>query len=270
VRGTIGLSETELVLSDENLYGFDYDTTLRVTLDYGVLASASEDTVRTNRANLLYWGGVYLSFVTANPVDENTYDITGIIAGLRGSDNVASVTSEVRVVAITDNTGAVLSSVKRVAWDRSRLGVPVTYEIYSSANINRTSGDVDFIAQGNSLRALSVTPEIVKSPDGADGYYVVFYGRTRYPAGIDYFWNTGGAVRQSDPLSFRIRLYDGVDLVDTRVVVPVGDDSGGRVTVNYTEAELTSAFGSVPLTLTGDVVQNGIYGQGQLREFKEI
>lgn len=265
-RGTVGVSNTSYAYDDAALYSFDYATTLRVTLDFGSLASISESDFIEKQANLLYWGGTYLTFITATPVSPLVYDITGLIPGLYGSDNVRTIANGSKIVKVLDENGVRTSSVVGVGLSVAKLNQTITYEAYSSADTRKTTGDVSLMINGITLKALAASPFVVRGGDGAGGYILKFFARTRYPESAYGYWMSGVPVQFSDPLTFSVKLYDGVTLKDTRVVT----STTAEFDVVYTMAELVTIFGSVPATLSGTIVEAGKYGDGFVRSFNGI
>ncbi len=78
---------------------------------------------------------------------------------------------------------------------------------------------------------------------------------------------SGAPLRWSDPLTFVVRLLDGVTVVNSRTV----NGTGGEIQEQYTEDELEDYFGGpVPDTLSGDIVQQGTYGPGYPRNFASV
>lgn len=262
LRATVGISATDYVWTDADLFAFDYVTTLRVYLQSGVLASASEDAVN-DKANLLYWGGTYLSFTTATPLGDGEYEITGLMPGRKGSDFIQDIPAGATVVKITDENGNLDHALKTVAVALGKLNVPITYEGTGIRNTAKTTGEMNLTVQGVTLKALSVSPEIRKEDDGAGGYTLRAFARSRFAEAEEATWASGVPMRWADPLSFTIRLLDGAEVKDIRVVTP----SAGEIEWTYEEADLIAWFGAVPLTVSGDIVQNGTYGPGFTREF---
>jgi hypothetical protein len=273
IRGSVGETVTSYTYGDDDMYGFDYDTTLRVTLYSGELVSAdSEDDVTTKHCNVLWWGGTYLAFVAATPVaptggiPAGTYDITGIMPGLRGSDYVRTIASGATVVKITDEFGVFDPGLYFAPIPISRVRVPLQYRMIMIADNSKTSDYVDFEVTGNTLVPIAPSSGILKGSDGAGGYVVKVIGGTRYAESYDAFWANGTNIRQSDPLQFTMELLDGSDVVATKTVTP----STPEADFVWTAAELTTAFGSVPGTLTGNVWQAGTFFDGRKRSFTAI
>lgn len=261
-RGKIGKTVTAYNYSPFDTAYFDYQTTLRVNLDYGELVSASEDDVR-NGANVLYIRGAFVAFVTATPLGNGTYDLKGLLPGLLGTDFVGNFPVGSRVVKMTDHTGALEPSVKPVKWTRRFLNREGNYRVFSARDTTISSDDMTCALTGENLRALSVSPWITRGSDGSGGYILKFFGRSRYPSAGEDYWQAGFPVRHADPLSWTVRLKSGSAILDERVVSSLD----AEVSVNYTQSELTAIYGSVPAKLNGEVFQNGTYGSGRARPF---
>lgn len=264
-QASVGTSQTALTFVAKDSACFDYSKTLRVKLSNGALVSASEEAVRSG-ANVILLGQMFLSFVTAAPLGGGVYDLTGILGGLYGTDAGAVYPVGTRVVKITDNNGFADNGVVPVQWVRRFVGSPTKYRSYSAENPDEISDELLLTLTGENLVPQAVSPWITKGSDvEGTGLLLRFFGRSRYPETGRDFMQAGISIRHADPLSWTVRLIgDDTAVLDERTVSSLD----AEVTVHYTEAELIVIYGTVPITLKGEVFQNGTFGMGRVRSFE--
>jgi hypothetical protein len=270
IETVVGTTETEYTFEDADLYGYENVATIRVQLESnGTLVSSDEVRVG-KKANVGYLetadGGIYFSYVTATPVvgQVGAYDLTGIIPGRKGSDYVREIPEGSKFVKITDENGNFSPGLKRVTVPLPKIRVATTYDAYAIMGNNEPVLDIETNFAARTLIPLQVSPTVSIEDNGAGGYILRAHARTRYAESEESYWVSGIPVRWSDPLAFRIRLKDGSTVVNTRVVTASDD---GEIEDNYSAANLTSYFGSVPSSLVGEIEQIGTYGTGFVREF---
>ena len=263
LRGTVGVTGAAFAYTQDELGGFLYDRTLRVTLDAGSLASVTEDAVN-NKANILWVGGVYIAFTTATPVSTRVYDLSGLLVGLYGSDFLAPIPAGARVVKISDEIGNQDAAILAVEWSKTWLRRPVTYQAASTYNPLKETGDMVVTIQGNTLKALPVDPfiELGTSSLGA-GVVLRFFVRSRLPESVSNYIYSGLPYANSDPLSCRVRLLDGANVVEERITT----SSSNEFSVIFAEEDLIISYGGFPAVISGDITQLGTYGDGFTRAF---
>jgi hypothetical protein len=271
---TVGTTLNAYSYDTSQTFGYDYFSTIRVDVGDYTLASSDEERCneRANLAILMPPGsrsGVYFNYVNAVPVagQPGVYDLSGILPGRKGSDLIRTFPIGSRFVLITDENAFRDSSLVTVRLPLSRIRVPIKYEAFG-IEAPKYSGEITTTANGNTLVALSVSPNIDRFSDGAGGYVMFFRARTRYAESEEALWSSGMAMRWSDPLNFTLRLLNGATVLHTQTVI--ADPLNGIIEVPFTQAQLQAIYGSVPLTMSGDIFQQGTYGPGEARAFLNI
>ena len=103
---------------------WDFENTVRVRINCPCLDSKSEAEV-LNGANLIYIGGEVLGFRVATLVDTNTYDLTGLLRGLRNTESfmLTHVIDEVVVRLATNLTSFANLGVDTIGGTRHYKGI---------------------------------------------------------------------------------------------------------------------------------------------------
>lgn len=263
-RATLGELLTAYSYTDTDLNRVRYDQTIRVRLlGHGGLASCAQSDLQ-RRANLLALGDLIVSYVQATPVPglPDVYDLTGLWPGRYGTDWLQSVAVGTRVLKLTDEAGSLDGAITFVPVSLSKLRLGRALEVTAIDDPTATTGTLTYNLGGNNLRPPRVL-DLWKSSDGLGGLVVSCFPRTRDWDSAEAFWAHGAGARETDPRRVTIALRNGASVVDTRTV----DSATLPVVVSYSQAELTSWFGSVPTTLSGSVWHEGAFLRGQENVF---
>jgi hypothetical protein len=265
-----GVLDGTYVYTDNDLYAFDYDTTLRIVMDEGqVLGSCTEADVMDKGYNILWigdsaGGGTYVGYTTATAIDPTNFDITGLMPGVAGSDSIRSVADGARVVQITDETGAMAGGLTSVEMKRRALMGGNKYELRVRQNEQKqSSGTVTYAA--NNMKVLAVSPHITRGTDElGDGMVLKFFARSRFPESSLNYYDAGLPILQSDPLAYLVELLDGATVLDARLVT----STDSEFTVEYSDAQLTAIYGGpAPDPVVGRITGGNDWGAGFVRQF---
>lgn len=261
-----GLLKTAYTYTDEDLYAFDYDTTLQIQLDDGEsLTSTSEDLVINSRANVLWLNGTYLGYTTANAISPTLYEITGLYPGMAGSDNVRVFNINSRVVRLTDEDGNQLVSVVGVPFDDVNVNRALPYHSVSLGNARKIeNGSVTCTA--NNMRVLAPSPHVVVGSTLAGGILVKAFARSRYPDASLAYWDSKQKFKHSDPFTYTLEILSNTSS-SIRYTKKLTFSSGELEWI-LTPTEKTAVFGSVmPATVRGRIYGENDYGAGFIRSF---
>jgi hypothetical protein len=251
-QATMGRTLTDLFSGTP--YRFDRANRLTVKLSHGTLSSVSEDELLQRAVNVLaVWNGdtawEILQFATATLIGPNTWELTGLLRGRRGTAHAMRdpVPSGSRVVLLD---GALTQADVPLA-DR---GIPRTWT-YGPAAL--PSSDPAFKTRLSRLEAVALKPF---AP-------VHVRGRRTFAGDLDLTWTRQARVNATwadgtdVPLGEERELYEINILKDGSVVRTIsGLTSPAWV---YSAADQTADFGTPQSTISLRVYQiSGLVGRG--------
>lgn len=217
---------------------FDEANTVTVVVRSGSLSSTTRDQVFAG-ANAALLGSEIIQFRTAELIGTNTYRLSGLLRGRRGTEwAMADHTASDRFVLLNEST------IYRVSRSLPQIGDDYYRSVANGGSLEDAPSQL-FTNTGAALRPLSPV-HLVATPDGAD-FVLTWVRRTR----IGGAWMDGIDVPLSEASeSYRVRLLDGSGaVIDEQLVTSptatVG--SGASVEVAQMSASVGAGF---PATLT--------------------
>jgi hypothetical protein len=244
---------------DKDVYRF-VDETFQVTIANGIdeFESVTDADVLAGR-NLLaivHTDGSLelLQFGTVTVISEYVLELGRLLRGRRGTDAMASGHSVGDYVYLLDAAWVdkFSQAVANVGSAQSYRGVTIG-QLYEDANSK------SFTDTGRDLKPYAPT-HISYADDGASGLDISWFRRTRI--GGEQDWLLSGDV----PLSEASESYE-VDILDGPGGSVLRTLSSTSETVNYSNANIVTDFGSLPANLTVIVYQiSAVVGRGFGRE----
>lgn len=247
--------------NESHIGQFNEEMTIRVELDgFGELRSTTPS-LASQDANLLAIGDLLVTFLDAEPVEENVFDLTGIMPGRYGTDWIQELPEDTKIMLIRDDMGDMSGGMAFVEVPTGLINKPIPFEVYSSGDPTATTGAQSITVAGNTIKP--PRPSIIKMNNSEGGLSVWVFPKTRAWESSETSWFTGLHPRETDPRKVTVVLKNGVTVVDTRTVTSVDLP----VKIDYTNAELVTWYGEVPEVLTGSVYHEGVLTRGQERQF---
>lgn len=204
---------------------WDRENTVDVLLTSGTLSSASELAV-LNEGNAILIGSEIVQFTTATLVDENTWRLSGLLRGRKGTEYAIAGHASGELVVLLDSALRVHEPASIAELGAMRH--------YKGVSANQALADVPaqaFTLAGNSVRPLS--PVHIAGARAGDDLTITWVPRVR----IDPYLRSGVPVTLDEPTeAYEIDILDGDTVVRTL--------AASSPTVIYTAADQTSDFGS--------------------------
>jgi len=174
-----------------NFTNWDNTNSVTIAMEYGGLSSASEaDVLLKNNVGVL--GQEIFAFTTVVDNGNNTYTLSGLLRGLRGSNTLAThVAGETFV--LLDN-----SNIKRMSSPTTDIGVEMYYQAATKGSVRQLESAVAFTNTGAGLAPYSPV-HVTAALDGSSNLDISWVRRNR----ILNDWANGSDV----PLSETSELY---------------------------------------------------------------
>jgi hypothetical protein len=237
----------------------------------GVLQTADAAAVRAGANVLLLENGRVISFINATQTGSNTYQISGIKDGRLGSDaglSAETAVSGAKVLLLLNHDKNTEGSVmwKQTDFESYNKAVDSTFFPSGHQGDAGLTTTINHTFTADNLKPLA--PVNVRCVRGGDGS-ATFTGRLRTRIADDGAWDTSSPGTMTDSVNggykISINLNNGVSTVRKNFTV-----SDVEFSITISAATLTSAFGSLPATLTGTVLMtNSLVGDGRPRAFTE-
>lgn len=250
---------------DGREFVFDDTNTLDVTLidEESVLSSVSDaDLLAGVNAAAVGVHGRWeiISFGTVEQLGARQYRLSHLLRGLKGTEWAVGLHRAGDVFVVLD------SSLRRVSDEYGDLDVKRSFRAVSIGTTFESANDVSFTNTGVSLKPLS--PVFIRGEeDPSENRVIHWWRRSR----IDGLAGRDGTA--DPPLGEASERYE-VDIIEGDDVVRTLGATQQRV--NYSAAQMTTDFGSVPSTLTVCIYQisdtrgRGYEGCATISVFDEI
>lgn len=235
-------------LPDENIYSVDYSYSVIIVTRSGsdqIQSCTYEELL--NGANALAvqasngeWE--IIQFLTATPsVDTNSYELTGILRGVRGTDWLVGMhnAGDTFIMLSSSVTGKLSFPIAEV--DDSRLWKAVSY----GQIIDSVEGE-PFTTRGNEWRPWM--PAEWQASISTGGIDISWERRTRYNGGLTD--GTGTVPLNEGAEAYEVEIYDAPGTTLKRTLSGISSPS-----VTYLAADIATDFGSTPTTLTLKIFQ---------------
>lgn len=229
---------------------FDETNVITVVLAGGTLVSASEDAV-LNGANPCIIGAAstaweVLQFKTATLVAANTYELSGLLRGRRGTEWAISTHAASEVFVLLPTTINVTAPF-------AELGALRKYKAVTFGKTLASAASNDFTNNGIALKPYAPS-SIDAGRDGSGNLTVEWMRRSR----LGGAWLEGVEVQLNEAVeAYRVRVYTTSGYATVAREITTSTE-----TASYTAAEQTTDFGSAQATIYIDVAQLGSYGYG--------
>lgn len=231
----------DTAIADADAHLLDTGTTITVVMRHGTLASISDEALY-NGGNQCTLGNEILAFGLADLVDTNTYHLTRLLRGRRGTEWATSTHTDGETLVILD------AAVRAVALEASERNVTRDYK---TASLGLSLADIEsygFTATGANLNPWSVAlPAAMLS--GSD-WVLTWRYRSRYSGA----WHDGGGIGfDFDANGYEVCIYsDNTYVTLKRSTLTTGGtplDPEAVATWTYDAASQTTDFGSTQSTI---------------------
>jgi len=230
----MGATGNALPAFDSNIW--DNISTLDVVVRGGSLFSAAVDAV-LNGANAALVGNEVIQFKTATQTGDNSYTLSGLLRGRRGTSTDGHIAGE-RFVLLSE------ASLVRLPMEGAEIGLERLYKAVTTGRTLSTAQTISFANFANGLECISPV-KLSGGRDSSGNLQINWKRRTR----------VGGSWRDfvDAPLgetseSYSVKVYDGTDIVRTIDVT--------TNLASYTAAQQTTDFGSPQSSVDVVVYQN--------------
>ncbi|MGK7894044.1 MAG: phage tail protein [Xenococcus sp. (in: cyanobacteria)] len=250
----IGTLTTELGAG--NPYSTDRTSRFRVRLDQGELNNIT-DTEFFNFQQMGYLNGELLVFQNAQLVEENEYEISVLIRGVRGTENaIANHSVGSQFILVRGDDGCI-----DIPGDTPTLGIQLDFKaVPAGAAQTAITNETQIIATGQRLKPYAPAhPRIVKKAN--NDLYLKWIRRTRKNG---YWLSTSETVPlNEDAEVYDLEIYNGVDLVRTVTIT--------SPSYLYTSGDQVTDFGSNQSQLTFKIFQvSALLGRGSALEMTNL
>lgn len=235
-NATLGICDTTLGNHAGGNF-FDEKNTIQVTITSGQLVSHTYDEV-LNGANVALVGSEIIQFRTATLLSENTYLLSGLLRGRRGTEQRISTHDANELFALLSVAGIV-----RPAEGNSAIG---SERYYKGVSFGRRLNQTDaFSFTNNAVGLMPFSPVGFSGGKQANGDFIInWIRRTR----IDGEWrNNVDAILGETTESYEIDVMNGSSVIRTL--------TSTTQTVTYTSAMQVTDFGSGRSSITVNVYQ---------------
>ncbi|MEP7240417.1 MAG: glycoside hydrolase/phage tail family protein [Devosia sp.] len=246
-RASIG--ELTADLEPGAIYRWDDLQAVELTLYWGHLSSRDDDEVLAgaNQIAVATDAGEWeiVGFASVELIAPQTYRLTHLLRGQRGTDFAIGTTSAGNRVVVLD--GGVSLATVPIGW----LGETVVMRAYAGSS--DTTGTV--VEEGFGLGPiLPLAPVHLSAQRIAGSSDIVFAWDRRSRADADS-WTPDDAPLDWSPEAYSVRIYNGVTLLRTIEATATG--------ATYSTAQQTSDFGAPPSIFGFTVAQrSAVYGPG--------
>lgn len=231
------------VLGDALPWLFDWGQTLHVRLQMGTLISSTEDAILNDSGlNLLLVrsgaGWEYLQFVTATLQGDGSYNVTGLLRGLRGTEQFISGHAAGDMVIVVD------SQVLRRDVGAAEIGDTDSYRPVVQGRIFESAFEQSLTFTAAANRPYSPVHGLLLRDTGTDDWTISATRRTRIGgANVD-----GGDVPLGEVSeAWQADIMDGADVVRTLL--------GTTLPLTYLAADQVTDFGVEQSTLDVNLYQ---------------
>jgi hypothetical protein len=191
-----------------------------------------------------------IQYTTAVFLDTNTVRVSGLLRGRRGTEPYATGHgANETVVLLSTLTAALISN------PATDVGTPQTYIAPTIGQLVENSLEIFFTPRGEDLKPYSPVHLALTNPGTPDGVDISWVRRTRI----------GGELTDlvDAPLSEVTESYE-VDILDAPGGAVLRTLTSSTQSVNYSAANITTDFGSLPATLDVVVYQlSAAVGRGK-------
>jgi len=235
---TIGTASTALGAFTQNI--FDEANSVTVVLLNGELASDTEANV-LNGANAALLGAEIIQFKTATLVSDDTYTLTGLLRGRRGTEWAASTHAAGERFVLLDAASTYILEASSAEYDLERH--------YRAATFGGFLDDAETVAFTNTAVAQTPLAPVLLGGgrNAAADITLNWTRRTRIGGG----WNNYADVPLGEASeSYEVEIWDGSGYATLKRTI-----AAGTPTASYTAAEQTTDFGSAQSTVYCRVYQ---------------
>jgi len=235
---TIGTATTALGAFTRNI--FDETHSVTVVLLNGELASDTEANV-LNGANAALLGAEIIQFKTATLISDDTYTLTGLLRGRRGTEWAASTHAAGERFVLLDAASTYILEASSAEYDLERH--------YRAATFGGFLDDAETVAFTNTAVAQTPLAPVLLGGgrNAAADITLNWTRRTRIGGG----WNNYADVPLGEASeSYEVEIWDGSGYATLKRTI-----AAGTPTASYTAAEQTTDFGSAQSTVYCRVYQ---------------
>ena len=195
-----------------------------------------------------------LQFQTVELISSDTIEVSGLLRGRRGTDAFASGHSINDTVYLLD-----AAWVDAFSQDIATIGSAQTYRGVTIGQLYEDANDIAFTDTGRDLKPYSMVHYSL-ADDGSSGLNLSAVRRTRIGGENDWL-QTGDVPVSEESESYEVDILDGPGGTVLRTL------TGATETINYSAANITADFGSLPAELTVRWYQiSAVVGRGFTRE----
>lgn len=246
-QATMGEVSVQLDASTGSPSHVSGNGSFRVELDAGALESATEDEIFDGR-NVALVGDEVIGFTDATLISGTTYELSGIIRGLRNTD-VATWAVSTRFVLLDTN-------LLQVSYDPGWIGSTRYYKVVPIGAVPADVSEIAVALTGENLKPWNPA-NVEGTVDTYSNWHISWQRRTRRP------WNTLGGVAvpvDDQPERYEVDIMDGATVVRTMEVLMAAG-------VVYDIGRQTLDFGGAQSSVTVRVYQiSAIMGRGTYTE----
>ena len=236
---------------------WDRVNTLRVSVYFGQLASASESDLITNFTNLIWLSnGELIQFATATLVSAGVWDLTNLLRGRLGTEQFTGTHAAAETFVFIDPT-----TMQTVDYFPSELDATRYWRGQNDAETDPTTA-VQTLTM-TTRRLMPFAPCYIKgSRDGGNNLTITGLRRMRFRGAP--LWTPP----ETDlPVTMEADIMNGVTVVRTITATASGGGSvvsdASAFSIYYSAADQTTDFGSPQASLTVKVYQlNSVRGRG--------
>jgi hypothetical protein len=251
-ESVIGVTTNALAPSSENVLDEINAVTVRLINSSQSLSSTTFEAL-LNGANACLIGNEILQFTTATLNADDSYTLTGLLRGRRGSLTTGHAVSD-RFVLLNSAT------LRRAVMESAELNLLRYYKFPTIGTLVQNASGIGFTNTGQALKP--VAPVHLGGGRDAAGNITLNWIRS---SRINTEWRDYIDV----PVGETSESYD-IDVINAATSPPtvVRTLTATTSTISYTAAQQTTDFGSTPLSVTFRVRQrSSTYGLGDAAEF---
>lgn len=229
---------------------WDDTNTVQVRMLKGDLSSASEEDV-LNGANLALLGDEIIQFTTANLIATDTYELSGLLRGRRGTErHTGTHISGDRFILLETDSGLF-----REVLSQTRIGATSYFRSLRAGGNWDDAVEQSFVYNAEAFRCFSPVG-IEGERDSGDDLTVTWIRRARWGAE----WMSGTDIPLGEATeSYEIDIMDGTAVVRTLTAT--------TPTAVYTAAQQIEDFGSTQSSVSVKIYQmNALVGRGHAGE----
>lgn len=226
-------------------YITDENSTFRVALISGELESKTEEEFLIQKSNYATIGDEIIKFQNATLVDDNTYEISGIVRGRFGTENkIDSHTAGTRFVLLDEK-------LTKISLPLNYLSQDLSFKAVSYGSLTDNAETKTVTITGQNLKPYSVV-NAVAVQDGSNDITINFDRRSRVFSG----WNV-----PNPPLAEQQEKYE-IDVINSNEEIVRTIETSSSLAI-YTEAQQVEDFSSEISDIKANIYQiSDLVGRG--------